>query len=82
MQKKNAVYLMQILLRMGGIKTMLLTEDAIKRSNEAKRELCNNIKNSLRGRVSEERLEKFEKDFYSITEGYLIERKHDRKKEK
>lgn len=77
---------MQILLRMGGTKTMLkkedLTKEDIERSNEAKRELCNNIKNSLRGRVSEERLEKFEKDFYSITKGYLIERKHDRKKEK
>ena len=59
-----------------------LTKEDIERSNEAKRELCNNIKNSLRGRVSEERLEKFEKDFYSITEGYLIEREHDRKKGK
>lgn len=73
---------MQILLRMGGFKTMLLTEDAIKRNEANKRELCNNIKNSLRGRVTEERLEKFEKDFYSITEGYVFERKHDRKKEK
>lgn len=52
-----------------------LTTDHITENEQAKKEICNNIKNSLKGRMTEEQLEKFEKDFYSITKGYVFTRK-------
>lgn len=59
-----------------------LTKEDIERNEAYKKEICNKIKNSLKDGLTEERLEKFEKDFYSITKNIYFERNHDRKKEK
>lgn len=53
---------------------MSVTMEDIIASNRAKTETCNNCKESLKGILTSEQLEKFEDVFYTATQDYIIRR--------
>lgn len=52
-----------------------ITKFDIIESNRLKRETCNNIKESLKGKLSDEKIEIFEKIFYAESDRYLFKKK-------
>lgn len=52
-----------------------ITKFDIIESNCLKKETCNNIKESLKGRLSDEKIEIFEKIFNSASDRYLFKKK-------
>lgn len=45
------------------------------KSSYLKQEVCNNCKNALKDKLTQEQLQKFEETFYTAAEGYLFKRK-------
>lgn len=45
------------------------------KSSYLKQEVCNNCKNALKDKLTQEQLHKFEETFYTAAEGYLFKRK-------
>lgn len=52
-----------------------ITKFDIIESNRLKKETCNNIKESLKGKLSYEEIEIFEKIFYAESDRYLFKKK-------
>ena len=54
---------------------MAITMEDIITSNKIEAEACNNCKESLKGILTSEQLEKFEDAFYTAAQGYIFRRK-------
>ncbi len=52
-----------------------ITIEEIIESNRIKKEACNNCKEELKDKLTQEQLQKFEDAFYSAAKGYLFSRK-------
>lgn len=58
---------------------IIMTLAEITENQHAKKEVCNNIKDVLKQCVPADKMDEVEKIIYSCAEGYVFERKHDRK---
>lgn len=53
----------------------VVTMEDIIESNRLKKEACDNCKEDLKDKLTQEQLQKFEDAFYSAAKGYLFSRK-------
>ena len=67
--------MMGMIFIIGGLMGIIKTLAEITENEQAKKEVCNNIKNVMKDYMPADKLDKVDEIFYSVAEGYVFTRK-------